>query len=122
MGILDKMTEKVGTAFLRSLVVGYFKRYAGDGAKNLRTAIVLQMDLWQMWCANYECEGLYGPEQAKAWAKMYPSGKNLLTVPNLRLWLEDEGCREILYTLDNTPGADEWLRWTLNNFAKGLWD
>lgn len=122
MDILGKMGEKIGTPFLRSLVVGYFQKYAGPEGKDLKKAILLDIDLWQLWCDNYECEGVYSPEQARAWAKMFPSGRNLLTVPNLRLWLQDEGCTDILHVLNTTPGADSWVRWTLNNFAKGLWD
>jgi hypothetical protein len=122
MDILGKMTEKIGTPFLRSLVVGYFQRYAGPDAKDLRTAIILDIDIWQLWCDNCESEGIYTPEQARAWAKMFPSGRNLLTVTNLKLWLQEENCQDILRILDKTAGSDEWLRFTLKNFTKGLWD
>jgi len=122
MDILGKMGEKVGTAFLSSMIVGSISKYAGDDCKHLRAAIALNLDIFDMWCKKYEEEGLYGPDQARRWAAMFPSGKNLLTVSNVRIWLNEQECSHIVQALNTIPGGDKWLAWTLDNFKKGLWD
>lgn len=122
MDILGKMGEKIGTAFLSSIVVGAISKYAGDDCKNLRTAIALNIDIFDLWVKNYENEGLYGPDEARRWASMFPSGKNLLTASNVRIWMNEQGCSHVVEALNTIPGGDKWLRQTLDSFKRGLWE
>jgi len=115
-GILDSIAESI----IRPIVVGYLDRYSQD-LNGLRTAIWMNIDIYQLWCDNYENEGIKGPDFARGFTRMAPKAKNLLTTENVRKWLIMEEKFEIIQVIDSTAGGREWFDGTITKFREELW-
>jgi hypothetical protein len=120
--MFGKLTNAVAEAIIPGLVTSAICKYAGDGCCNLKTAILLDIDVFQLWVENAEQEGVTGVDEARKWARMAPSSKNLLTTTNVRKWFMEKGMFDVIRTIDGTPGGTEWFEKTLMAFRRGLWD
>ena len=119
--LLAKLGDTIGNAILPGMVVDVFRRYKGEGCKDLRTGILINVDLWRVWEVNAEQCGEMTPDQARKYASMFPDGRNLLNCENLRKWLLQEREWDIVRTIDSTPGGQDWLERTIARFRDGLW-
>jgi hypothetical protein len=121
LGLLGKLGDTIGNAVLPGMVVDIFRKYKGPDCKDLRTGILINVDLWRLWEINAEQYGEMTPEKARDYAGMFPNGKQMLTCENLRKWLLQEREWDIVRTIDSTPGGQAWLERTIERFREGLW-
>ncbi len=118
LGIVQRVAESV----IRPMVVDLLDKYSGGcNCVELRKAIILNWDLYQIWLDNYQNEGVQGPEDARKWTAMAPSAKDLLTTDNVRKWLLLEKKFDILRTIDTTYGGKDWFDRTIKKFREELW-
>jgi hypothetical protein len=118
LGIVQKVAESV----IRPMVVELLDKYSGgSNCVELKKAIILNWDLYQIWLDNYRNEGVQGPEDARKWTAMAPSARGLLTPDNVRKWLLLEKKFDILRTIDTTYGGKDWFERTINKFREELW-
>jgi hypothetical protein len=120
--MLEKLGNAVAEAVIPGMVTSAICNYAGDGCCNLKTAILLDIDVFQLWVENAEQEGITDLQSARKYARMAPSGKNLLTVSNVRRWFLEKGMTDVIRIIDGTPGGTEWFDKTIQAFRKGLWE
>lgn len=125
MGLFDGFKQTAYEAVLPSVVVPLFRQYAGQGCKDLKIAILLNVDLYQIWVANAEAEKkrnprLWTPDEVRNVASRFRDAKGLITVENVRKWLKDQGCQDILLTVDTTPGGRAWLDKQVSRFKMEL--
>ena len=114
------LANRIAEPFIRPMVVSILDRYSQD-LEGLKGAILLNMDIYQLWEDKCEEEGVTSPEQARQWTRMAPDAKDLLTAQNVRIWLMREKKFGIINTIDSTAGGNEWLERTLKRFRDELW-
>jgi hypothetical protein len=119
--MFEGITNKIAESVVPPIVVGAIAKYKGEGCRNLKLAIALDTDIFQLWVNNARDEGIYDLETARHYAGMAPDAKNLLTMSNIRKWLMQEGQCDIVRVIDDTPGGNDWLERILERFKEGLW-
>jgi hypothetical protein len=101
MGLIEVMAERV----IRSKLVPLVRQYSGDGYRQLKLCILLNIDL----LAAFKGQGGVGGvsyDQVRALTRKFPSVQKVVTVENLRRWLEED-CPEAVAVIDRAPGG--WL-------------
>lgn len=119
--MFEGITNKIAESVVPTLVVDTIARYKGEGCRNLKLAIALDTDIFQLWVENAENEGIYDLETARRYAGMAKDARKLLTMSNVRQWLLQQGQADIVRVIDATPGGNDWLERTLEKFKIGLW-
>ncbi len=103
------------------MLCGYFKRYSGPQCVNLRKAIVNNIDIYQLWLDNARRERVWDLEEARRWTRLFPEVQNMVTPQRVKKWLKEQGLHDIVRTVENTSGGNEWLAWQVSRFRSGLW-
>lgn len=121
-GMFDGIGDKIAEHVIPGMVCGYLRQYAGQNCQNLKVAICLNMDIFDLWVQNAEKEGIRTLADVQNMTRKAPKARNLVTTTNVRKWLLEEGMTDIIKTVDTTPGGTQWFEWTVMRFREGLWE
>ncbi len=122
MGIFSSLTQGFTEVVVSNLLCNYFKIYAGPQCANLKTAIANNVDIYQLWVENAHREGVWDLREARRWTHMFPKVQSMVTPQSVKRWLKEQGLNDIVSTVENTSGGNEWLAWQVNRFRAGLWE
>jgi hypothetical protein len=117
MGLFSSLSE----GMVSSILCGYLRKYSGPNCTNLRTAIDQNVDLYKLWAENARAEGVRGPREVRQWTRMFPRVQYMMTAPNVKRWLREQGMENIARTVETTKGGDECLEWQVGRFRTELW-
>jgi len=117
LGLLSGVSERM----VSSIVCGYLDKYSGAHCSNLRDAIQENTDLYQLWVDNASQEGVMDIKQARYWTRKFPKVQNMVTSDNVKRWLREKRRDDIVRTIEDTKGGEDWLEWQIGRFRSGLW-
>lgn len=104
MSVLDGVAERL----ISSRLVPLIEEYAGPNCKNIRLAILLNIDLMELYARN-ENVGGYSLSQVRGFASKFPEYAKFVSSAFVVKWLKEARRDDIVEALNETAGGMLWL-------------
>ena len=120
MDRLGAVGDGIASMLLSSVLVPLIVQFAGENNKDLKTAIMLDIDIIKIYQEQGHEATSWTWDRVRPIARKFKDKGNLVSVENVLKWLRDSGHGDVAKVVETEPGGTEWLEKTLKKIRRDL--
>ena len=114
--------DSLATMLISTALVPLIEEYAGPDCENLKAAISDNIDIVQLYREQGQEATSWTFDRVQPIARRFKDSAHLITSANVLKWLSDAHRQDIVDVVHTERGGEEWLRLTLENVRRELFD